>query len=408
MKRNFAVLVGMFFAAAVGVACAEKPLKDYSFVRGVNYGMQGDQKTIERDLGYAKRVNLNSTRIWLSYLAYEKDPKGYIEKVRNYIRTSKQLGFSTMPILFNGNNLNPDTLKPEFRSRGDAYVKAIVEAIKDEPGLLMWDIMNEPMTNDYIGHAPADQKQARQDEITAFVRYYLGSVKKFDSVNALTVGYNYSYQLEGSADLVDVLSFHEYTTLRSTIEQSYKTAEDVSKKFGKPMLNTETACIARSNPYDVVLQISEQHKTGWYLFNLMIQGYWGEVHGLFYPDGTIRDPAIIAAVMGFYRNRDLNTMIRPVPNREGHAEKALKAIQEALGDDPNTFRHTTQSTDKLLDAAEYAANLLESAEMVPMIVPPSAQIQYWRQRPPEKRDRTAIREFTYDLGLQLKKWCQLY
>jgi hypothetical protein len=408
MKRNFAVLVGMFFAAAVGVACAEKPLKDYSFVRGVNYGMQGDQKTIERDLGYAKRVNLNSTRIWLSYLAYEKDPKGYIEKVRNYIRTSKQLGFSTMPILFNGNNLNPDTLKPEFRSRGDAYVKAIVEAIKDEPGLLMWDIMNEPMTNDYIGHAPADQKQARQDEITAFVRYYLGSVKKFDSVNALTVGYNYSYQLEGSADLVDVLSFHEYTTLRSTIEQSYKTAEDVSKKFGKPMLNTETACIARSNPYDVVLQISEQHKTGWYLFNLMIQGYWGEVHGLFYPDGTIRDPAIIAAVMGFYRNRDLNTMIRPVPNREGHAEKALKAIQEALGDDPNTFRHTTQSTDKLLDAAEYAANLLESAEMVPMIVPPSAQIQYWRQQPPEKRDRAAIREFTYDLGLQLKKWCQLY
>jgi hypothetical protein len=408
MKRNFAVLVGIFFAAAVGVACAEKPLKDYSFVRGVNYGMQGDQKTIERDLGYAKRVNLNSTRIWLSYLAYEKDPKGYIEKVRNYIRTSKQLGFSTIPILFNGNNLNPDTLKPEFRSRGDAYVKAIVEAIKDEPGLLMWDIMNEPMTNDYIGHAPADQKQARQDEITAFVRYYLGSVKKFDSVNALTVGYNYSYQLEGSADLVDVLSFHEYTTLRSTIEQSYKTAEDVSKKFGKPMLNTETACIARSNPYDVVLQISEQHKTGWYLFNLMIQGYWGEVHGLFYPDGTIRDPAIIAAVMGFYRNRDLNTMIRPVPNREGHAEKALKAIQEALGDDPNTFRHTTQSTDKLLDAAEYAANLLESAEMVPMIVPPSAQIQYWRQQPPEKRDRAAIREFTYDLGLQLKKWCQLY
>jgi hypothetical protein len=408
MKRDLAVLLGVIFAVATVAARAEKPLKDYSFVRGVNYGMQGDQKTIERDLGYAKRVNLNSTRIWLSYLAYEKDPKGYIEKVRNYIRTSKQLGFSTMPILFNGNNLNPDTLKPEFRSRGDAYVKAIVEAIKDEPGLLMWDIMNEPMTNDYVGHAPADQKQQRQDEITAFVRYFLGSVKKFDPVNALTVGYNYSYQLEGSADLVDVLSFHEYTPLRSTIEQSYKTAEDVSKKYGKPMLNTETACIARSNPYDVVLQISEEHKTGWYLFNLIIQGYWGEVHGLFYPDGTIRDPAIIAAVMGFYRNRNLETTIRPVPNREGHAEKALKAIQEALVDDPNTFRHTTQSTDKLLDAAEYAANLLESAEMVPMIVPPSAQIQYWRQQPPEKRDRAAIRDFTYDLGLQLKKWCQLY
>jgi hypothetical protein len=408
MKLRLTVLLGTIFVLAVGSAYAEKPLKDYSFIRGVNYGIQGDQQTIERDLGYAKRVNLNSTRIWLSYQAYEKDPQGYIEKLKNYIRTSNRLGFSTMPILFNGNNLNPDTLKPEFRARGDAYVKAIVEAIKDEPGLLMWDIMNEPMTNDYVGHATPDEKQQRQDEITTFIRYYLPLVKKLDQVNAVTVGYEKSSQLEPTADLVDVITFHDYTQLRSTIEAAYKTAEDVAKKYGKPMMNSETACIARANPYDVVLQIAEEHKTGWYLFNLIIQGYWGEVHGLFYPDGTVRDPAIISAVMGFYRNRNLDTMIRPVPNREGHADKALKAIEDALKDDPNTFRHTTQSTDKLLDAAEYAANLLESAEMVPMIVPPSAQIQYWRQQPPEKRDRAAIRAFTYDLGLQLKKWCQLY
>jgi Beta-galactosidase/beta-glucuronidase len=408
MRKSLVILLGMILAIASGVAWAEKPLKDYSFVRGVNYGMMGDQKILERDLGYAKRVNLNSTRIWLSYQGYERDPQGFIDRLRNYIRTSYRLGFTTMPILFNGNMLNPDTLKPEFRPRGDAYVKAIVAAIKDEPGLLMWDVMNEPLTNDYVGHAPADQKQQRIDEITAFIRYYIPLVKKVDPVNAVTVGYEISNQLEPTADLVDVLTFHDYTPLRSTIEAAYKTAEDVSKKYGKPMLNSETACIARSNPYDVVLQIAEEHHTGWYLFNLIIQGYWGEVHGLFYPDGTVRDPAIISAVMGFYRNRNLDTMIRPVPNREGHADKAIKAIEEALKDDPNTFRHTTQSTDKLLDAAEYAANLLEAAEMVPMIVPPSAQIQYWRNQPPEKRDRVAIRAFAYDLGLQLKKWCQLY
>lgn len=408
VKTRLVILLGMLFSLAIRSAVAEKPLKDYSFIRGVNYGMQGDQQTIERDLGYAKRLNLNSTRIWLNYMAYEKDPQGYIDKLRNYIRTSKRMGFSTMPILFNGNMLNPDTLKPEFRPRGDAYVKAIVAAVKDEPGLLMWDVMNEPMTNEYVGRAPADQKQQRQDEITAFIRYYITYLKKLDPVNAVTVGYEISKQLEPTADLVDVLTFHDYTPLRSTIEAAYKTAEDTAKKYNKPMMNTETACIARANPYDVVLQIAEEHHTGWYLFNLIIQGYWGEVHGLFYPDGTVRDPAIISAIMGFYRNRDLNTMIRPVPNREGHAEKALKAIQDALNDDPNTFRHTTQSTDKILDASEYAANLLESAEMTPMIVPPSAQIQYWRQQPPEKRDRAAIRAFAYDLGLQLKKWCQLY
>jgi hypothetical protein len=408
MNTRLATLAAVAFALAVGPARAEKPLKDYSFIRGVNYGMTADQAILERDLGYAKRVNLNSTRIWLSIQGYERDPQGYIGRVRNYIRTGQRLGFSTMPILFNGNNLDPNTLKPEFRTRGDAYVKAIVEAIKDEPGLLMWDVMNEPLTNPYYGAATGEEKTKREAEITAFLRYYIPYVKKVDPVNATTVGYEISRQLPATADLVDVLSFHEYTQIRSTIEEAYRTAEELSKKLGKPMMNTETACIARANPYDVLLEISEKHKTGWYLFNLMIQGYWGEVHGLFYPDGTIRDPAIISAVMGFYRNRNLSTIIRPVPNRENHATKALQAIEAALRDNPSTFQYSKTSTDKLLDAAEYAANLLESAEMVPMYVPPSAQIKFWRDQPPEKRDRDAIRAFAYDLGLTLKKYCLIY
>src|ERR1039458_1587763 len=232
MKTRCAVLAAVAFAAAVGPARADRPLKDYSFIRGVNYGMNADQAVLERDLGYAKRVNLNSTRIWLSYQAYERDPQAYLNRLRNYIRTSQRLGFSTMPILWNGNSLNPDTLKPAFRPRGDAYVKAIVEAIKDEPGLLMWDIMNEPVTNDYVMKATDEEKKQHIDEITGFVRYYLTYVRKLDPVNALTVGYEYSSQLDVAADLEDVISFHDYTPLRSTIEAAYRTAEEISTRYG--------------------------------------------------------------------------------------------------------------------------------------------------------------------------------
>jgi hypothetical protein len=408
MRARMAVWIGITLTLASGSAGAEPPRKDYSAIRGVNYGMNADQAVTERDLGYASRLNFNSTRIWLSYQAYLKDPQAYISRLRDYIRTSHRLGFSTMPILWNGNGLNPDTLKPAFRPQGDSYVRAIVEAIKDEPGLLAWDIMNEPFTNAYYDDAPATEKATREAEITAFVRYYLTLARKVDPRNALTVGYTFASQLEPTADLVDVLSFHDYTSLRSTVEEAYRTAEAVSRKVGKPMMNTETGCIARGNPYDMALEIAEKHKTGWYLFNLIIQGYWGEIHGLFYPDGTIRDPAIIAAVMGFYRNRDVNAIIKPVPNREGHAERALRAIQTALKDETDSFRHTKTSTDRILDAAESAANLLEAAEMVPMFLPPTAQIRYWREQPPEKRDRDAIRTLAYELGLTLKKYCLLY
>jgi hypothetical protein len=404
MKTPVIILLsGIALACAAGPARAEEPLKDYSFVRGVNHGMPADTAQLVRELGYAKRLNLNSTRIWLSYQAYQRDPQAYINRLRTYIRISHRLGFSTMPILWNGNGLNPETLKPAFRDTGDVYVKAIVEAIKGEPGLLMWDIMNEPLWNDYVNEAPADVKQRRIDEIYAFTRHYVTYVKQLDPKNATTVGHVIPEHLKGEADLVDVLSFHDYTGLRSTIEASYDTAAAYAAKYQKPMMNTETACIARANPYDLALQIAEERHTGWYLFNLIISGYWGEIHGIFYPDGTIRDPATVAAIMGFYRNRNLQTIIKAVPNREGHATRAIKAIEAALNDNPSTFRFTRNSDDQVLDAAELAANLLESAEMVPMNVPPTARIKFWRAQPPEQRDRDAIRAFAYELGQTLKK-----
>jgi hypothetical protein len=400
----------MFFLT-VGSVMAEKPLSDYSFIRGANYpsGWRNPQAIIERDLGYAKRLSLNSTRVWLSYTAYERDPDGLLKSIKNYIETAHRLGISTMPILWNGNNLNPDTLKPEFRPRGDAYVKAVVAALKDELGLLMWDVMNEPLTNPYYGRASAEDKPKREAEITEFLRYYITFVKKLDPVNATTVGYEKSIQLEPTADLVDVLTFHEYTQTRASVEESYRVAEETAKKHGdKARINTETACIARANPYDEVIEISDRHKTGWYVFELMIEGYWSQVHGLVYPNGTVRDPAIIAALFGFFRNRDLNTMVMPVPDREGRAEKALQMLQDALKEDPNVFSHAQTSTDKILDAAEYAANLLEAAEMVPMYLPPTAKILNWRSQPQDKRDREAIRAFAFDLGLTLKKYCQIF
>ena len=109
-------------------------------------------------------------------------------------------------------------------------------------------------------------------------------------------------------------------------------AEELSAKHGKPVINSELACLCRANPYDMMLEICERHRAGWYLFELMVQGYWGEVHGIVYPDGTVRDPAIVAAIFGFHLNRDIATRIRPNPNKEGHVYRALKLVDEALTD----------------------------------------------------------------------------
>jgi hypothetical protein len=410
MRTISVLLTAVVCVTLTATAMAEKPLADYSFVRGVCYpgGWRKDAAVIERDLGYARRVNINSTRVWLSYKEYQKDPAGFVQKIQTYVRTANRLGISTMPVIWNGNGLDTETLKEKFWPEGETYIKAVVEALKKEKGLLMRDIMNEPLWNDYYNNASAEQKPKREAEITAFVRHFTQYVKQLDPANAVTVGYAFSKELEGSADLVDVLSFHDYLGTRARVEESYRVAEEVSRKYsGKPMLNTEMACIARANPYDMALEIAARHKTGWYLFELMIEGYWSEVHGLFYPDGTVRDPSIIAAVMGFYRNRDLKAIVKPIPNREGGVTRALKQLEEALKEEPSVFGYKKTPTDPILEAAEYCANLLESAEMVPTIEPPTARIQYWRSLPEDQRDREAIRAFAYELGQTLKKQCKI-
>jgi hypothetical protein len=387
-----------------------EPLKDYSFIRGVCYpgGWMGKQDIIERDLGYAQRMQLNSTRIWLSYQAYERNPTGFIEQLRNYVRTAYKLGITTMPILWNGNMIDPAILEDSFKSKGEAYVKAVVEALKNEEGLIVWDIMNEPLCNEYYSEAPTEQEQAvRAAKIWKFVRHYCGYVKKLDSKTAITVGVTYPDRLEHTADLVDVLSFHDYLETRQRVEASYELAEKVSTKYKKPLINSEMACIGRANPYDMALEICRNHKVGFYVFDLICSGYWGDVHGLVYPDGTVRDPAVIAALLGFYRNRDLSTSIKPNPNKEGHAYQVLRMIEEALKDETKLFRNKKNSTDNILEAAEYCANLLEASEAVPMYEPPTAKIQTWRKQKEEDRDLEAIRQFAYDLAQILKAYCKI-
>jgi hypothetical protein len=238
-------------------------------------------------------------------------------------------------------------------------------------------------------------------------------VKSLDPTNATTIGHTFARDLEWCTN-VDVFSFHDYSETRERIETNYVLAESLARKYNKPILNTEMACVCRANPYDVSLEIAERHKVGWYLFQLIVTpGGWGDVHGLVYRDGTIRDPSIIAAIYGWHRNRDLYTMIEENPNREGHVRKALDQLKAALGDGSRGSGArgrgpaTPVNTDAILEAAEYCANLLEAAQMVPMREPPTAKIQAWRSQPAAQRDQAAIRKFALELGQTLEKQCDM-
>ncbi len=135
-------------------------------------------------------------------------------------------------------------------------------------------------------------------------------------------------------------------------------------------------CVGRANPYDVTIQEHMKAGIGWYLWELMIvedtsgRG-WGNIHGIFYPNGTIRDPSIPMAVMGIFRNRGLDVVLEE-PDRENRVKREIASAHEWLAS-------ANPDWEAGLDIAETAANLLESAELVPMREPPTRQVELLRR-----------------------------
>ena len=104
---------------------AAKPDIDCSKIRGVCYGIVNDEEQVRRELGYGSRVQLNAVRFWLSRVAYERQGEKYIQQIVDFVRICDECGYKSMPILFNGNMLNPKTIEPGDYEASDAYAIAV-------------------------------------------------------------------------------------------------------------------------------------------------------------------------------------------------------------------------------------------------------------------------------------------
>ena len=222
------------------------------------------------------------------------------------------------------------------------------------------------------------------------------------------MGYTTAYEIEQTtAERLDVISFHDYSASRAAGRCNYAKAVEWGRKLGKPVIQTETGCLARANSYEMALQLCHEYKMGWVLFDLIIDGRCIDEHGIFYPDGTIRDAGTIAAMFGCFRNRgEKCAVVPPNPNREGKADHALKLIREALKEyTADAFDYRRSDKKQLLDACEVAANLLEACELVPMCDLPTTKIAAFRKDP--KADLWEIRKLAYSLAMRLKEVCQI-
>ncbi len=426
-----------------------KKAVDYSKLRGFNYTQPDSpddmyfwthysHEIVERDMGYAQRLGLNSARLFTPYIAYKENPEYFLACLKDFVQTAWKHGISCNPIILfhdrcfpweeefertEGETLRPvrKTLRtPECWHAFEEYFDAVYETIGSEPGLLFWDIGNEPgYTDDFVtwyDEEPAynqdwrvkpnlEELRAKQEATWEYIRHFCKYVKAKDPDHDIGVGNIFIWETEASrtAELVDVIVFHDYSSTRERLRGVLEMAIELGKKYGKPIVDNEMCCIARGNPYDMSIQMHDEYGVGWYLFELMIgKDMWNRVHGVCYPDGTVRDPSIVAAIMGFHRNRGPEALRSDV-NQENYVTRAILIADRVLRQtrSNNMRRDHSQDAKDLLEACEFAANLLEGGELVPMAYPPTAKIDAYRRM--DTPDCDEIRDYLAELIETLKK-----
>lgn len=393
MRTYFCTTALLIASLALPLAAQRRMPKDLSAVRGFNYQsaesighaehwLQYDPAITERDLDYAKRLQLNQVRVFIPYAAWRRDKEALRKNLLHFVRAAHARGMGVMPTMqYRFEEWKDKSAWPNSRE----FVADLIATIGKEPGLEIWDVENEP---ECCKLPPTPENRLHMEHAVYMAKMF----HELDPVTPVTIGATHAENMIEMGDAVDVLSFHNYSSTRAEIRASIDKAKQYAAKTGKPLINSEIGCIARANPYDVALQEYMQAHVGWYIWELMITGNWGTVHGVFYPDGTVRDPTIVAALLGMFRNRG-KSVIEEVPDRENYVTEAVMKNKKWLAD-PNAAWSTG------LDLSEISANLLEAAQLVAMHDPPSRRVQLLRNGQPDMPAlRTMLGKFTGVLEL---------
>lgn len=301
-----------------------------------------DPEIVDRELGFAQRLGLNSIRVWLDYRTYEDNPALMLSRIEHFLKLCAKHELTVMPVLFDSCGAEAEELKrkgltedvhwmrwapnpgyrylaPEHWEKLEGYVKAIVGAHLKDPRILAWDVMNEP----WWGGKWDDPEQ--KAVVTRFVRHFCEVVNSMNSQAPTTVGVSLLGWAYVTEDLVGVISFHHYQGDLVPHPQKWKAhlekANRYAKRTGKPILLTEWGyplwgAMQRAGRtvisddeqakfYQEVLPVVMDSDIGWHVFDLVMgYGPFARV-SILQPNGAPRPAAtIIEKQLNTERSKD--------------------------------------------------------------------------------------------------------
>ena len=258
-----------------------------------------DPATIDRELGWAQGLGMNTMRVFLHDLAYRQDPEGFLRRVDEFLAIADRHGIRPMLVLFDAvwdpfpraGLQRPPTpglhnsgwvqapgvaiLRDTARHRElEPYVKGVVGRFRDDRRVLVWDLFNEP-DNGNGGSYGAFEPANKGEMALALLRSTFRWAREMNPTQPLTAAPWKGDWVDPSQTLPittfmlensDVITFHSYEPLR-TVQRQVAALQ----RFGRPVICTEYMARPRGSTFEALLPFFHEQNVGAY--------NWGFVSG---------------------------------------------------------------------------------------------------------------------------------
>ena len=291
-----------------------------------------DPVTIDRELGWAESIGMNTMRVFLHNLVWEQDPKGFQNRIDTFLSIAAKHHIRPIFVLLDScwdpyPKLGPQhppipgvhnsgwVQAPGAEVLGDPaqypriehYVKGVVGVFAQDNRILAWDVWNEPDNGNQGSYAKVEVKD-KEEIVQRLLPQVFAWARSVHPTQPLTSGL-YAGDWSSVAAMrpvariqfeqSDIISFHDYGWPEH-FEQSIKELQ----ASHRPLICTEYMARGNGSTFDTILPIARQYHVGavnWGLVAGKSQTYlpwdsWARpyiliqppvwFHDVFHPDGT--------------------------------------------------------------------------------------------------------------------------
>lgn len=256
-----------------------------------------DTATINRELGWAAAIGMNTVRVYLHDLLHQQDADGFLKRLDIFLEIAAKHKIKPLLVLFDSvwdpfpklgkqrdpqpgvhnsgwvQNPGKDALLDSTQyPRLETYTKAVIAKFASDDRVLGWDLWNEPenMNNEHYRKMEDPKKPELVMELLKKVYVWARSQNPQQPLTAgLWAGdWSAPEKLKPIETLMvtesDIISFHNYDSA-ATFEKNIVELQ----RYGRPILCTEYMARGNNSTFQGSLPIAKKHNVGAYNWGLV-------------------------------------------------------------------------------------------------------------------------------------------